>query len=79
VKTSYIRDLDILNEGSAIFTAVKIQHEVLWVVTPCSVGDGPCCLSLHSESGGVDILLQNNMASQLRRPRSEYSVSQKFA
>jgi hypothetical protein len=36
-----------------VFTAVKIQVEVFWVVTPCSVVvgyqcfRGPCCLHLH--------------------------------
>jgi len=35
------------------FTAVKIQFEVLWVVTPCSVVVGyrrfgrPCCLHVQ--------------------------------
>jgi hypothetical protein len=37
------------------FTTVKIQIEILWVVTPCSVVvgyqrfRGPCCLHLQGE------------------------------
>jgi len=41
---------------------VKIQVEVIWVVTPCSdmVGyerfGGPCCLHLQGEDGGSKVL-----------------------
>jgi hypothetical protein len=40
---------------SEILTAVKIQIEVFWVVTPCGVVvgcqcfGGPCCLCLHAK------------------------------
>jgi len=33
---------------SEVLTAVKIQIEVFWVLTPCSVGE-PCCLHLQGE------------------------------
>jgi hypothetical protein len=52
-----------------VFTAVKIEVEVFWVVTPCSSND--------PEDGGskvlrnVDILPQHYTASQPRRPRLE--------
>jgi len=48
-----------------VFTVVKIQVEVFWVVMPCSVVaghqqfGGTCCLHLH----------QHYAASQLRRPQ----------
>jgi hypothetical protein len=46
-----------------VFTAVRIQVEVLWVVTPCSVVVGyQRFRSVH---------FQNYMASQSRRSRLE--------
>jgi hypothetical protein len=41
-----------------VFTAVKVQVEVFWVVTPYSVVigyhrfRGQCCLHIHPEDGG---------------------------
>jgi hypothetical protein len=41
--------------------AVKIQVEVFWVLTPCSVAvgyegiGGPCCLHLQGEASGTSI------------------------
>jgi hypothetical protein len=59
-----------------VFTAVKIQVEVFWVMTPYSVvSRGPLCLHLHPEDGGskvlrnVDIRPQRYTASQPERPR----------
>jgi hypothetical protein len=69
-----------------VFTAMKIQLEVFWVVTPCSVVlgkqrfRGPCRLHLQDEDGGgmvprnVGTLSQHYMKSQLRRSRFEFSV-----
>jgi len=62
----------------------KLQFEVLWVTTPCSIlvgyrrFRGPCCLHLQgwNEDGGsmdlwnVGILPQHNTASQPSRSRS---------
>jgi hypothetical protein len=48
------------NTSFEVFKVVKIQVEVLWVVTPCSdvVGyqrfEGPCCLHLQGEDGDED-------------------------
>jgi len=47
-----------------VFMAVKIQVEVLWVVTPCSVVvgyhcfRGPCCHHLQSEVSGAWLGIQ---------------------
>jgi hypothetical protein len=72
-----------------IFTAVKIQVDVIWVVTPCSVMvhyqrfGGPCCLHLQgevSEDGGsidlwnVGILPQHYTASQPRKLLLAYEL-----
>jgi hypothetical protein len=67
------------NEKFEAFTAVKIQVEFLWVVTPCNdvVGyqsfGGPCCRRLQDENGGNvavrngGILPQHYKASQPTR------------
>jgi hypothetical protein len=53
-----------------VFTVVKIQDAVCWVVTPCSVAVG-----YNPEDGGRKVLrnfgttLQHYTASQPRRPR----------
>jgi len=64
-----------------VFTAIKIQVEVYWVVTPCSVAvgyhrfEGPCCPHFTLSFGGSkvlrndDILPRNYTASECRRPR----------
>jgi hypothetical protein len=64
-----------------VFTVVKIEVEVFWVVTPCHVVvgyhhfGGPYCLYLHPKDGGsidlrnVYFLPQNYTASQPRRFR----------
>jgi hypothetical protein len=60
-----------------IFTAVKIQFEVFWVVTPFHRSMLPPS-SLHPEDGGskfirnVGILLKFYTASELRRLRHKY-------
>jgi hypothetical protein len=52
------------------FTVVKIQVEVLCVVTPCSVEvgyqsfGGPCCLYLHGEVNGFIQFTLNIEATQ---------------
>jgi hypothetical protein len=66
-------------ETPEISTAVKIQVEVLWIVTPCSVAvgclrfGGPSCVYLHGVIHGsfpsVDILPHHYTLSQLRRHR----------
>jgi hypothetical protein len=72
-------------EKFEIFTAVKIQVKVFWVVMPCSIVVGyqcfrPCCLNLQGDVGGimvlknVGILPQHYMVSQPRRPQPEYKV-----
>jgi hypothetical protein len=57
-----LSDKLVTNEFLAIlevFTAMKINVAVCWVVTPCSVVVGyrrfrsPCCLHLHPEGGSV--------------------------
>jgi len=61
-----------------VFAAVKIQVEVFWVVTPCSVVVGnqrfgcPCCLHLHpQDEGSTDIwnlsIVSHYTVSQPRR------------
>jgi len=59
-----------------VFTPMKFQVEIFWVVTPFSTVvwyqrfKGPCCLHLHPECGGsmelwnVGILPQDYTASQ---------------
>jgi hypothetical protein len=45
-----------------VFTVVKIQFEVFWVVITCGIAVGykylgrPCCLHLLSEVGGNKVL-----------------------
>jgi len=70
-----------------VFTAVKIQVEVFWVVTPCSVavghqrfgGGGLCSLHLYREAGGRKILRNDGIlpqrftALQNRRPRLQFT------
>jgi len=50
---SYIKIYLLLNVGFEVFTAVKTQVEVFWIVMPCNVVighqcfRGPCCLYLQ--------------------------------
>jgi len=54
-----------------VSTAVKIQIKVFWIVMLCSVAagyqhfEGPCCLHLNPEDGGINnsTLLQYCTAS----------------
>jgi len=66
-----------------VFTAMKIQIVVFWVVMPCSdvVGyrrfGGPCCLHLHHSSSALGRWRRQGppksdyLASQLRKLRLE--------
>jgi hypothetical protein len=60
-------------------TAVTLQVQVFWVVTPCNVVvgyqsfRGPCCLHAHHEGGSMDLwnfgTLPHHMESQPRKSR----------
>jgi hypothetical protein len=68
-----------------VFTVVKIEAEVFWVVAlfgvvvGCQHSGGPCCF--HHEDGGSmnlqnnGILPQHYMMSQPRRPQLEVKTS----
>jgi hypothetical protein len=53
-----LKNRNILDVRFEVIRAVKIQIEVVWVLTPCSVMvgykrfSGACCLYLHPEDGG---------------------------
>jgi hypothetical protein len=68
-------------EKCEVLTAVKIQVEVFWVVTPCAIWVSTLQRSmLKDEDGGsmdirnVGFLPQRYTASQPRRPRFEYTL-----
>jgi len=64
----------VIFKRSEIFTAMKFQVEIFWVVTLCSDGVGypegagsevPCCLHLQGEVRWC--ITTSHTASQLRR------------
>jgi hypothetical protein len=75
-----------MREGSEVYTAVKVQVEVFWVVIPCSTAVGyqrfgrPCCLHLQGEVNdtgkkGMDIGIKYTRGDRVRSRKGHLAAS----